>query len=189
MLIFLGAAALVWWAGNRLSRATDSLFARLDIDDASGGLVVIAIVANLPDLAIVTTAAIAGDLGIASGNLLDGVAIQVVVLALLDMRGGGGGTPFTSRTRTLLPVLEAVMVIVALILVVLGAQMDPLGWGRVEPVALLISVAWMIGLLLVQHANTAMAWELDEDEYRPPAVKENPELGAPKRRLAAIFAA
>lgn len=188
VLIFAGAAGLVWLAGNRLSTATDSLFSRLDIDDAFGGLVVIAVLANLPDLAIVTTAALSGDLGIASGNLLGGVAIQMVALAVLDFVGGRGGVPITSRTRTLVPVLEAMMVIVALSLVVLGAQMDPLGWGRVEPVALLIPVAWLLGLLLVKRAHTDMAWELDEDEPRPGPAIENPESDASRGRLAAIFA-
>lgn len=187
VLFFLAATGMVWWAGNRLSNTTDSIFARLDMDDAFGGLIVIAIVANLPDLAIVVTAAFSGDLGIASGNLLGGVAIQVVVLAVLDMLGGRSGPPLTSRTRTLVPVLEAVMVIFALGLVVLGAQMDPITWGRVEPVALLLPTAWLLGLLLIQRANKTMAWELDEDEPQPPAGEENPEIEASKGRLAFLL--
>ena len=185
MLIFVLAAGIVWWSGVRLSRTTDSLDTRLDLDDAFGGLVVLAIVTNLPDLAIVTTAAIAGDLGIASGNLLGGVAIQVIVLAILDARGGG--IPLSSRTRTLVPALEAVMVIVSLSLVVLGAQLDPMTYFRVEPAALILLLAWLGGLLVVQHANKNMAWELDEDEDRPPVMEENPEAGSSMKRLVGMF--
>ena len=186
-LIFALAACVVWWAGIRLSRTTDSFGRRLGLDDALGGLVILAVVTNLPDLAIVTSAAIAGNLGIAGGNLLGGVAIQVIVLAILDFRGGGKGVPLTSRTRTLVPALEAVMVIVSLSLVVLGAQLDSITYFRVEPAALLILLAWLFGLFIVHRANSDMAWELDEDERRPPAGEPNPEEESTSKRLVAMF--
>ncbi|HYH12956.1 MAG TPA: hypothetical protein VD789_11425 [Thermomicrobiales bacterium] len=187
MLIFILAAGMVWWSGVRLSRTTDSLDGRLGLDDAFGGLLILAILTNLPDLAIVTTAAVADDLSIASGSVLGGVAIQAIVLAFLDFRGGGVGVPLTSRTRTLLPALEAVMVIVSLCLVVLGAQLDPITFARVEPVALVILLAWLGALLAVQRANKGMAWELVEDERRPPEGEENPELGSSTRRLVGML--
>lgn len=187
LLIFTVAAGVVWWAGVRLSRTTDSFGSRFGLDDAIGGLVILAIVTNLPDLAIVTSAAIAGDLGIAGGNLLGGVAIQVIVLAILDARGSGNGVPLTNRTRTLVPALEAVMVIVSLSLVALGAQLDPVTYLRVEPAALLILLAWLAGLFIVRRANTGMAWELDEDERRPPEGEPNPEGESTTKRLVAVF--
>ena len=187
VLIFIGAASVVWWAGVRLSRTTDSLDRRLGLTDAIGGLVVLAVATNLPDFAVVTTAALTGDVSLAAGSLLGGVAIQVMVLALIDLRGGGDGIPLTSRTRTLVPALEAVMVIVSLSLVIVGAHMEPIVFVRIELVALLIVAAWLAGLLVVRHANRDMAWELAEDERRPSEGEPNPETDASTKRLIAMF--
>jgi hypothetical protein len=47
VLIFAGAAALVWMASIRLSDTTDVLSSRLGLGEALGGLLLLAIVTNL----------------------------------------------------------------------------------------------------------------------------------------------
>ena len=87
VLLFAGfalASAAVWLAGIRLSNATDVLSMRLGLGEALGGAILLAVATNLPEIAIVTTAAIAHNLEIATGNILGGIAIQTVVLAVLD---------------------------------------------------------------------------------------------------------
>ena len=70
LLIFLGAAAATWMAGIALSKATDALDARLGLGDALGGLVLLSIAGTLPELAITISAAAAGNLQLAAGNLI-----------------------------------------------------------------------------------------------------------------------
>ncbi|MFL5920893.1 MAG: hypothetical protein ACJ75Q_14650 [Gaiellaceae bacterium] len=89
VVIFLAAAGAIWVAGIRLSDTTDVLSRRLGLGEALGGLILLAIATNLPELAITVTAAASHNLGIAIGNILGGIAIQTVVLALLD----GVGVP------------------------------------------------------------------------------------------------
>jgi len=48
LLFFGGAAAIVWVAGVRLSDTTDVLSSRLGLGEALGGLIMLAIVTNLP---------------------------------------------------------------------------------------------------------------------------------------------
>ena len=49
LLIFAGSAAFVWMAGIRLSDTTDVLSSRLGLGQALGGLILLAIVTNLPE--------------------------------------------------------------------------------------------------------------------------------------------
>jgi cation:H+ antiporter len=81
---FAAAATAVWVAGVHLARTTDVLSRRLGFGEALGGAILLAVATNLPEIAIVITAALAHNLGIATGNILGGIAIQTVVLAVLD---------------------------------------------------------------------------------------------------------
>jgi cation:H+ antiporter len=52
-LVFVGAAAVIWVAGIALSDQTDVLSTRLHLGSALGGLLLLAIATNLPEIAIV----------------------------------------------------------------------------------------------------------------------------------------
>jgi cation:H+ antiporter len=87
LLVFVAAAAAVWFAGIKLSDATDVLSEHLGLGQALGGLIFLAIATNLPEIAITSSAALSQNLGIAIGNILGGIAIQTVVLVVLDLFG------------------------------------------------------------------------------------------------------
>ncbi|MDQ3890728.1 MAG: sodium:calcium antiporter [Actinomycetota bacterium] len=159
VLIFVAAAAGVWIAGIWLSRTTDVLANRFDLGEALGGSILLAFTTNLPEIAITFSAALAHSLGIAIGNILGGIAIQTVVLAVLDVWGLGRSDPLTYRAASLQLVLEAALVVAVLVVVVMGTQVSPrLYFERVEPAALLILVIWVVGLWLVGHASRGLPW-------------------------------
>ncbi|HUU61411.1 MAG TPA: sodium:calcium antiporter [Acidimicrobiia bacterium] len=170
--IFLAAGAAIWLAGIRLSDATDILETRLGLGEAFGGVILLAIATNLPEIAIVATASLAGDLGIAVGNILGGVAIQTVVLVGLDVVGLPGAVAFTYRGASLIVLLEAGTVVAVLTVTVMGTQLpSSLSWWRVDPAALLIAVVWGAGLVLVRRARKGLPWHRDG---QPPDGQERP---------------
>ena len=57
----------------------------------SAALILLAVATNLPEIAITASAALSHNLGIAIGNILGGIAIQTVVLVVLDVAIGRGG--------------------------------------------------------------------------------------------------
>jgi cation:H+ antiporter len=157
LLIFGGAAAAVWVAGTRLSDAVDALSGQLGIGEAFGGLILLAIATNLPEIAITASAALGGHIEIAVGNILGGIAIQTVVLVLLDGFGIGRATTLTHRAESLVLVLEGVLVITILIIVIMMAQMPGrLAVRGIEPGGFIIAAVWITGLFLVSKARTGL---------------------------------
>ena len=102
LLIFVAAAAVIWVAGIQLSNQTDVLSTRLHLGAALGGLILLAVATNLPEIAIVVSASLSGNVGVAVGNILGGIAIQTVVLVLLDAFGVRGRHPLTYQAASLL---------------------------------------------------------------------------------------
>ncbi len=166
LVIFVAAGAAVWLAGSRLSMATDVLDTKLGLGDAFGGLILLAIVTNLPEIAIVVSAALTHQVGIAVGNILGGIAMQTLVLVLLDAVAVPGTKALSYLGASLLVLLEAGMVVAVLSITVMGSQL-PAGlllW-RIDPAALLIVVVWVAGLLLVHRARKGLPWH---EQGQPP---------------------
>jgi len=163
--VFAIAAGAIWVAGIRLSDATDVLSRRLGLGQALGGVILLAVATNLPEVAITVSAAVSGNLGVAVGNILGGIAIQTVVLVALDLfgtRGRGDGAPLTYRAASLTLVIEGLLVVAVLIVAVMGTQLPgSLIYARVGPAALLIAILWVAGVWLVGRANRGLAWHDD----------------------------
>jgi cation:H+ antiporter len=84
VLVFAGGAVATWLAGVTLSKTTDSLDARFGLGDEIGGVVLLAVAGSLPELGITVSAATSGNLGLAAGNPIGGIAVQTLVLVLCD---------------------------------------------------------------------------------------------------------
>jgi cation:H+ antiporter len=162
LLIFVAGGALVWVAGIQLSRTTDVLDDRLHLGSALGGLVVLAVATNLPEIAITVSASLSGDVSVAVGNILGGIALQTVVLVVLDRFGKRGRDvkPLTYRASSLTLVVEAATVLAVLAVVVAGTQLPAsVVVARISPSGLLIAVLWVVGLLLVRQAGHGLPWQ------------------------------
>ena len=182
LLVFLGAAAAVWVAGVHLSNTTDVLDHRLGFGEAIGGLVFLSIATNLPEIAITASAALSHNLGIAIGNILGGIAIQTVVLVILDAVGLGAISALTYRAASLLLVLECGLVVAVLVVAVAGTQLPAyLTKARIEPASVLIVVLWLVGLLLLQRAQRGLPWH---ERGVAPGAQEEPMAHSKAKKSA-----
>ena len=82
----------------------------------------LAVTGSLPEIAITASAALSGHLDLAVGNLIGGVAIQTLVLVVLDA-AAGRQRPLCFLVGSLVPVIEALMVVVVLAAVLAGAAL------------------------------------------------------------------
>ncbi len=160
MLIFLGGAIAVWFAGIQLSNTTDVIASRFSLGQALGGLILLAIATNLPEIAITVSAALSHNLSIAIGNILGGIGIQTVVLVLLDIFGLWRKDALSYAAASLELVLEGVLVVAVLILSIMGTQLPKsLIFARIAPGALLVTIVWLIGLWLLGKARKDLPWQ------------------------------
>src|SRR3954453_17601711 len=95
LAIFIAAAGAVWAAGIKLSDATDILEARFGLGQALGGMILLAIATNLPEIPTTVSASLSGRIGSATGNIFGGIAIQTLVLVVLDAVCLKGRAPLT----------------------------------------------------------------------------------------------
>src|SRR5947209_7908538 len=157
---FVVGAAAVWLAGVELSKTTDVIDSRFGLGQALGGLIFLAIATNLPEIAIVVSASLTHHVGIAIGNILGGIAIQTVVLVILDGFGLRRKAALTYEAASLQLVLEGVLVIGVLMLTIMGTQLPKsVMFARLAPGDLLIAALWLIGLWLINKACNDLPWQ------------------------------
>jgi cation:H+ antiporter len=82
--IFTVAACAVWIAGTKIAVYADELAERFDLSHALLGLLLLAGITSLPEIATSFTAAYANNAPLAVNNMLGGIAMQVAVLAVAD---------------------------------------------------------------------------------------------------------
>jgi cation:H+ antiporter len=181
LLLFLAGAVAVWLAGIQLSNTTDLISSRFGLGQALGGLIFLAIATNLPEMAITASAALAHNLGIAIGNILGGIAIQTVVLVILDAFGLRKKDALTYRAASLQLVLEGVLVVAVLVIAIMGTQLPKsLIFARLAPGDLLIAGVWVVGVWLVNKARTDLPWQ--EKGHAPGTVVNPKEQEAQNKR-------
>lgn len=82
---FVGGAAIVWLGGTRLSRYADVIASRTGAGQAFVGALLLGGLTSLPEVATTLTATVVGNAALAVNNLFGGVAMQVAILAALDL--------------------------------------------------------------------------------------------------------
>src|SRR5689334_6649147 len=156
--VFLVAAVATWIAGVYLSNATDALDDRLELGDALGGVILLAVAGSLPELAITVSAALQGSLDIAAGNLIGGIAAQTLVLVLCD-RVVRGDRPLTFLVGSLTPVVEALLVVAVSGVMLLGTMLPAsTAIGPFSPASLGILVAWIVGVAVLGRLRRGEPW-------------------------------
>ena len=163
--VFGAGAVAVWLAGIQLSNTTDILAKRFKLGEAFGGLLLLAIATNLPEIAITVTAGITDQLDLAVGNILGGIGVQTLVLVLLDFFGLGDKGPLTYRVKSLVPLFEGLLVITVLIVAIMGTQIPKgLIFLRLTPDGLLIVGFWLGGLWLISRVKKDVPWQMKQTE-------------------------
>ena len=144
LTIFIIATIAIWMIGIKLTKAIDAITTHFGLGEAFGGMVFLAIVTNLPEIAITAVAAYHRDYDIAISNILGGIALQTVVLSLIDVFGVGRSAPLTQKGHSKILILEGVALIIILSIVIIAKQFpSSLIYYRTTPFEWLILIIWL----------------------------------------------
>ena len=167
VLVFALAGVATWVSGAFLSKATDVLDDRFGLGEAVGGMLLLGLAGSLPELAITASAALSGHLSLAVGNLLGGIAMQTLVLVLLDATSRKK-RPLTSLVSDTSPLLESMLVIVLVAVAVMGGFLpESTSVGPVSPASIGIVLLFLLGMLGLNRARRREAWAVATDVSPP----------------------
>jgi cation:H+ antiporter len=167
VVVFVAGGAATWLAGIYLSKTTDSLDTRFGLGEALGGLILLAVTGSLPEIAITASAALSGHLGLAVGNLIGGVAVQTLVLVILDF-AAGPRRPLCFLVGSLVPVIEALMVVVVLATALAGAALPKsTNLFGASPTSYAVVILWVAGVWVVNRVRTNPPWVGEAPESTP----------------------
>jgi cation:H+ antiporter len=85
--LFVAAAVLILIVGSKLERWAEQIGRITKLGDVFAGMILLAISTSLPEVATSLTAALHGQVGLAVNNLLGGVVLQTMMLAIADLFG------------------------------------------------------------------------------------------------------
>jgi cation:H+ antiporter len=167
LVIFLASAAAIWVAGIELSSTTDALDAHFGLGSALGGLIILSIATNLPETVITISAALSGKLDLAVGNLLGGIAIQTLVLAVLDA-GVGSRATLTYIAASLLLVIEGVVVVAVTVAAIMTAQLpSSTNVAGISPGSVAVVAIWVCGLFVIARSRSNLPWKAEAVGAQP----------------------
>jgi cation:H+ antiporter len=162
--IYVLCAVAIWLAGTQVAKATDKISERYSLGEALGGVVILAIVTDLPEIAIAISAAATGQYEIILGNLLGGIAIQTLVVAVLDVLDNREGEPLTRKVGSLVVALEGLVTIIVVTVSILGIELPrAMNVFGLSPADFFIVITWLAGIAMINRARKDLTWKLDDD--------------------------
>ncbi|MEQ5789241.1 sodium:calcium antiporter [Erythrobacter sp. NFXS35] len=182
-VLFAAGAGLVWYAGTRLAAYADEVSQRTGIGQAVIGVLLLGAVTSLPEISTTTVATLSGNPAMAINNMLGGIALQVVAIALADLFVGQKAlTSMVPSTRTMLNALVSIVLLVlAAIGVMIGDWTLPGGIGFFP---LLIGVVFVLCLRQTSREGAIGGWvPADEAEV---AGDEIESMAMSSARLAGL---
>ena len=168
LLILLGAAAVITYAGIRMSHLADVIADRTGMGEALVGGVLLGAATSLPGVVVTATAAIEGNPSLAFSNGVGGIAIQTAFLALADILHRKANLEHAAAE--LANVFQGGLLLLLLSLPIIAFAGPEVTFWSVHPVSALLVVLYVVGLAATKSVREQPMWrpvrthETEEDE-------------------------
>ena len=172
---FVVLAGVIVYAGPRLSRYGDVIAEKTGVGRTWIGVILLALVTSLPELATSAAAAALSLPDVVFGNVFGSNLFNLVIIGVLDfMTRRGAALHLASRNHLLTSSYGAMMMALALLPMVLynlpGLGFAPVGLlGHVDPTSLLLIALYVVGmrqLFLREQEDQRVKPEVLPERYR-----------------------
>lgn len=154
-LHLLISAAIILWAGNRLTRSATVIADCTGLSTAWVGALMLPMVTSLPELVTSTRAAAIGAPDLALGNIFGSNLYNLSLLAAMDLFKGRGTLTARVQAGHVLSASLSVIAICLASLAMVGDFFFPLGWIGIDTV--IIAGIYLLGSqLLFRHEKRNM---------------------------------
>jgi cation:H+ antiporter len=154
--IFVAFAAVLWFAGKRVTSYANTIAERTGWGKAAIGAILLGGITSLPEMATVSAAAKAGNAALAVNNLLGGVAMQVAILAIADVAIRRDA--LSSVVGHPVVLLQGTLCILLLALVAGGVAVGETPIAGVGVWSSAVLVIYAGSMVLVSRAENRRAW-------------------------------
>jgi cation:H+ antiporter len=170
--LFAGGGVIVWIAGTRLARYADAIGDRTGISKAFLGLVLLGVATSLPEIATTITGAAIGNPQLVTGNLLGGVALQMTILAVVDLIAVRG--PLTYFTPQPVLLFQGVMLLLLLSITMAGAAAaEPLSLGGIGATPMVLLVGYLVTLRASHGGQYLPRWKATNEPSKIRTARES----------------
>ena len=169
-LVFLISATAIILAGIRLAPYGEAIGRWTGIGQGWIGLLFLATLTSIPEMATTVTGAMIDAPNIALGNAFGSNLFNVVIIVVLDVLLLGRG-PFLLKAQTY-HVLSGSVAILLTLLAALGMVIgSPLTWLGISPFSWLILVGYIAGVFILFHAEKKQL-EVKEETHGPMSLQK-----------------
>ncbi|WP_235935020.1 sodium:calcium antiporter [Candidatus Laterigemmans baculatus] len=167
-LLFAVTAIGVWWAGSKLSIYVDLIAERTGLGRAFAGALLLGGATSLPEIATTVTASASGAATLAGTNLVGGIAMQIVVLAVLD------AVVLRRKALTFFSPQAALLMQAAMLIQLLGWFIAANSSGEFFTFAhiglwpVLLFAAYLLALWVIYRYEDRSRWEPAGEVGQPP---------------------
>lgn len=167
-LLFAAAAAVVWFAGTKLSSHVDLIADRTGLGQAFAGALLLGGATSPPELATTITAAYSGAAKLAGTNLLGGVVMQIAVLAVID------ALIIRDKPLTLFSPKASLLMVGVMLIALVACAAAAVSSGELFSVAgigfwpVFLCAAYIFSLWTIYRYEGEPRWEPRGDIAQPP---------------------
>lgn len=173
VLLFAGAAAVVWICGTRITGKVDAIATRTGLGQAFAGMLLLGGITSLPELSAIVSSAATGNAALAVNNLLGSVSINVLLIAVADaVIGRAAITGEIGSAATLMQGTLAIAAKIVLVIAILTGDVAVAGVGLWSAALLVLCVA---GFWLSARYAERAPWHVDEPRGDDGATQDEPE--------------
>ncbi|MEK6475953.1 sodium:calcium antiporter [Catalinimonas sp. 4WD22] len=157
IVIFIGLAAVVGFAGTHLTKAADQLADLTGFGEALVGGILLGAITSISGIVTSVTAAYEGQPELAFSNAVGGIAAQTVFLAVADIAYPRANLEHASASFTNL--LQGVLLIGMLGFVILVMSTNSFTVIGTHPASLVLIAIYVFGTRLISQAKKHPMWE------------------------------